>query len=52
MDIPVTCMIRVFRDGMWFDQKPLLATEERAKEIIARLRSKGRKVMFKVWYGL
>ena len=52
MDVPVICMIRVFNNGMWFQQKPLLATERRAKEIIARLKRKGREVMFRIWYGL
>lgn len=41
---PITTMIRVCRDGKWYQQRPLECSVERAKEIISRLRRKGREV--------
>ena len=49
----VTCMIRVKRNNIWYDQRPLVAdgcfvTVEYCKRVVERLRRKGREVKV-VW---
>lgn len=40
----VMCAIRVFRDGMWYQQKPLLCFVPRARKIISRMRRMGKTI--------
>lgn len=49
---PTTCMIRVFRGGVGYDQRPLTCSVAHSKRVITRLRQKGRKVTFIFFSGM
>ena len=46
IEAPTTCCIRVFRDRVWYDQRPLMCSVAHSERVITRLRQKGRKVTF------
>lgn len=49
---PTTCCIRVFRDGIWYDQRPICGSVSHSKKVIERLKRKGRKVTFIFFAGM
>lgn len=48
IEAPATCMIRIFRDGVWYDQRPLASSVAHSKKVIGRLLRKGRTIKY-VW---
>ncbi len=52
IESPTTCMIRIERDGMWYDMRPLTHPTIVSRRIIARLRRKGRVVWVKWFTGM
>ena len=49
---PVTCCIRMLRDGAWYDQRPLTTSVAHSKKVIDRLLRKGRQVTFIFFSGM
>ena len=47
---PVTCCIRVLRDGVWYDQRPLECPVAHSRKVIDRLLRKGRTIKY-IWFS-
>lgn len=52
IEAPVTCMLRIFRDGCWYDMRPLFTSIAYSRKVISRLRRKGRKVSVRWLSGM
>jgi hypothetical protein len=52
IESPITTLIRIKRDGAWYQMRPLLEPLERVKRIVGRLRRKGREVKFTYFEGM
>jgi len=44
IEVPTTCFIRILRGDTWYEMSPLMSSISRSREIISRLRRKGRTV--------
>ena len=52
IEIGVTCCITILRDDKWYQLRPFQAPLKKAKEIISRLRRKGRTIKVTWFEGL